>query len=74
MRWMVASLLLGLLLGGTGLGLLWLTDISETWGMGGIGLIVTLITLGVFLIVPAKIYIIVRFTRPADKDADGHPG
>lgn len=71
---MVASLVLGLLLGGAGLGLLWFTDISETWGIGGIGLIVTLITLGVFLIVPAKIYIIVRFTRPADSRTDNRTG
>jgi hypothetical protein len=60
---MVASLLLGLLLGGAGVGLLWFSDITTAWGIEGIGLVVALITLGVFLIVPAKIYITIRFTR-----------
>jgi hypothetical protein len=60
---MVASLFLGLLLGGAGLGLLWFTDITASWGIEGIGLVVVLITLGVFFIVPAKIYIIIRFTQ-----------
>jgi hypothetical protein len=71
---MVISLLMGLLLGGTGLGLLWFSEITETWGITGIGLIVVLITLGVFLIVPAKIYIIVRFTRPGDRPTKNRPG
>ena len=74
MRWMVASLVLGLVLGGAGLALLWLTDITETWGIGGIGLVVVLITLGVFLIVPAKIYIILRLTRPGDQHTDTRSG
>jgi hypothetical protein len=66
MRWMIASLLLGLLLGGTGLGLLWFSNVIEDWGIRGIALIVALVTAGVFLIVPAKIYIILRFTRPPE--------
>jgi len=61
MRWMLVSLVLGLALGGGGLYLLVFTDATSS--MTGIGLVVTLITLGVFLVVPAKIYVIVRFTR-----------
>jgi len=60
---MVASLFLGLLLGGAGLGLLWFTDITASRGIGGIELVAVLITLGVFFIVPAKVYIIIRFTQ-----------
>lgn len=71
---MVASLVLGLLLGGAGLGLLCFSDITETWGIRGIGLVVVLITLGVFLIVPAKIYIILRLTRAAHQRTDTRQG
>jgi hypothetical protein len=67
---MVVSLVLGLLLGGTGLGLLCCTDITDSWGISGIGLVVVLITLGVFLIVPAKIYIILRLTRRGEQRSD----
>ena len=63
MRLMLALLIVGLGLGGTGLYLLAFTDITTTRGLAGIGLVVMLITLGVFLVVPAKIYIILRFTR-----------
>ena len=67
MRWMLMLLIVGLVLGGSGLYLLLATNVMADWGMSGIGLIVTLITLGVFLVVPAKIYIIVRFTRAAKR-------
>jgi len=60
-------LVLGLALGGTGLYLLAFTDITCRYGIEGIALVVVLITLGVFLIVPAKIYIILRFTRGASR-------
>ena len=63
MRLMLLLLIAGLVLSGAGLYLLAFTDITATQGLAGIGLVVTLITLGVFLIVPAKIYIILRFTR-----------
>jgi len=63
MRWMLGSLIAGLVLGGAGLYLLVFSDITATQGLAGIGLVVVLITLGVFLIVPAKIYFILRFTR-----------
>ncbi len=63
MRWMLLLLALGLFFLGTGLGLLWLTPATSEWGIEGIALVVSLITLGVFLLVPAKIYIILRFTR-----------
>ncbi len=63
MRLMLLLLLAGLILGGTGVYLLLATNITQDWGMSGIGLVVALITFGVFLVVPAKIYIILRFTR-----------
>lgn len=63
MRWMLVLLFLGSGLLGTGLYLLWFTPAATGWGIEGIALIVILITLGVFLLVPAKIYIILRFTR-----------
>jgi hypothetical protein len=63
MRLMLVFLIVGLGLGGGGLYLLACTDITTTQGLAGIGLVVMLITLGVFLVVPAKIYIILRFTR-----------
>ena len=65
MRWMLILLLAGLILGGSGLYLLLATNVTQDWGMSGIALVVALITFGVFLVVPAKIYIIVRFTRAA---------
>jgi hypothetical protein len=63
MKWMLVSLLTGLILAGTGFYLLAFTNISTTMGLTGIGIIVTLITFGILFAVPAKIYIILRFTR-----------
>lgn len=63
MRWMLASLLTGLILSATGLYLLAFTNICTTMGLTGIGIIVALITIGLLFVVPAKIYIILRFTR-----------
>ncbi len=63
MQWMLISLLIGLALGGTGFYLLAFTDFTITRGLSGIGVVVALITLGLLLIVPAKIYIILRFTH-----------
>lgn len=63
MQWMLISLFVGLALGATGLYLLAFTDFSATQGVSGIVVVVTLISLGLLLIVPAKIYIILRFTR-----------
>ncbi len=63
MRWMLASLLTGLVLAGTGLYLLAFTNICNAMGLTGIGIIVALITFGLLFAVPAKIYIILRFTR-----------
>lgn len=64
MRLMLTMLLAGLVLGGSGLALLLFTDVTERWGVGGTGLVVGLITVGLFLILPAKIYLILRYTRP----------
>ena len=69
MRWMLILLFVGLGLGGTGVYLLLATNITQDWGMSGIGLVVVLITIGVFLVVPAKIYIILRFTRGARRNS-----
>jgi hypothetical protein len=60
---MLLLLFLGAVLLGTGLYLLWFTAATTEWGIEGIGLVVVLITLGVFLLVPAKIYIILKFTQ-----------
>lgn len=63
MRWMLLLAVVGWLLLGTGLYLLWFTPAANEWGIEGIGLVVVLITLGVFLLVPAKVYIIIKFTK-----------
>lgn len=63
MRWMLIVLVLGAVSVGTGLYLLWFTPAATDWGFAGLMLVVTLITVGVFLLVPAKIYVILRFTR-----------
>ena len=63
MRWMLLLLVVGWVLLGAGLYLLWFTPAATGWGIEGIIVVVVLITLGVFLLVPAKIYIIIRFTR-----------
>jgi hypothetical protein len=63
MRLMAFLLLAGLVLLGVGLYLLWFTSAATEWGIEGIALVVGFITLGVFLLVPAKIYIILRLTQ-----------
>lgn len=63
MRWMLILLVAGLAELGAGLALLMFTPATSEWGMPGIALVVSLITLGVFMLVPAKIYIILRFTK-----------
>ncbi len=60
---MLLLLVVGWTLLGTGFYLLWFSPAPTEWGIEGIILVVILITLGVFLLVPAKIYIIIRFTR-----------
>jgi hypothetical protein len=63
MRWMMVSLLSGLVLAGSGFYLLTFTNITTTMGLPGIGIVVALITLGLLFALPAKVYIILRFTR-----------
>ena len=63
MRWMFFVFVVGSVLLGIGRYLLWFTPAATGWGIEGIALVVGLITLGVFLLVPAKIYIILRFTK-----------
>jgi hypothetical protein len=67
MRLLAALLVMGLVFGGAGLYLLAFTNITDTQGLDGILLVVVLITLGVFLAVPAKVYIILRFTGTCDR-------
>ena len=62
MKIMLAALLVGLLTGGYGLYLLLFTTIVDEGSIGDIFLIVGLITVGAFLFVPAKIYIIIKLT------------
>ncbi len=56
------ALLAGLALTGRGLYLLFCTNLANR-GMGGILTIVGYLTAGIFLLVPAKVYIIVKLTR-----------
>ena len=54
MRWMLFRLIAASVLLGIGLYLLWFTPAATGWGIEVVVLAVTLITLGVFLLVPAK--------------------
>ncbi len=65
MRIMAAMLIAGILLTGSGLWLLF-TPLPNR-GMGGIFIIVSLLTSGLLLLIPAKIYIIVRLMRKKPK-------
>jgi hypothetical protein len=62
MKVLLMAFILGLLSGSYGLYLLLFTALAEEGGIGGIFVIVILITVGVFLLVPAKIYIIIKLT------------
>ena len=64
MRRMLMMLILGLIAGGAGVYLLGFTDYVDNAGFSGIVVTVGLLTTSLFLVVPAKIYIILRFTRP----------
>lgn len=52
------AFILGLLLTSVGLYLLMFTAVSE-WGMNGLFLIVGLLTAGLLLLIPAKVYLII---------------
>ncbi len=65
MHWLLTLLVAGFVSGGIGIYLLGFTDYLDTAGFAGIAVVVGLLTAGLFLIVPAKIYIILRFTRSA---------
>ena len=62
MRVMLLVLLLGLLCFGIGIGLyfLWFTSITEQYGIKGMMFVVILITIGLTLLIPAKVYIILQ--------------
>ena len=65
MPWLLTLLVAGLASGGIGIYLLGFTDYLDTAGFAGIAVVVGLLTTGLLLVVPAKIYIILRFTRSA---------
>lgn len=67
MRLFLSMLLVGLLLAAYGIYLLYFTSIIEQQGIHGIALVTGLIVLGLLLLIPAKIYIILRFTRDKAK-------
>lgn len=60
MRVMLLVLLLGLLCFGIGLYFLWFTSITEQYGIKGMMFVVILITIGLTLLIPAKVYIILQ--------------
>lgn len=62
MKIMLMALILGSITGGYGLYLLFFTSYVNEGGLYEIFLVVGLITIGVFLLVPAKIYIIIKLT------------
>jgi len=62
MKIMLIALLTGFLTGGYGLYLLLFTTRIDDGGLADIFLVVGLLTVGVFLLVPAKIYIIIQLT------------
>ncbi len=54
---------LGLCLLVTGLSLLWLTPVSHSGNPADLAATAILIALGLLLLIPAKVYIILQFTR-----------
>jgi hypothetical protein len=62
MKLMLMALIVGIVTGGYGLYLLFFTSYVSDGGLYEIFFVVGLITLGVFLLVPAKIYIIIQLT------------
>jgi len=62
MKVMLLALILGVITAGYGLYLLLFTTYVNEGGLFEIFLVVGLITLGAFLLVPAKIYIIIKLT------------
>ncbi len=69
MKIMAAMLCAGLILAGLGIYLAVFTGLASEGGVGGLFTIVSLITLGLLLLIPAKVYIIIRLTsrRPMAK-------
>ena len=62
MRLMFFMLLLGLALTGSGIYLLIYTPVTEQHGQGGLLLVSLLIALGLLLLIPAKVYLILKLT------------
>ena len=58
MQLIKSAFIFGLLLTSVGLYLLMFTAVSE-WGMNGLFLIVGLLTAGLLLLIPAKVYLII---------------
>lgn len=63
MRLMSMLLALGLLLVSVGIYLICCTDITDAGDLQSMGLVVGLLTIGLVILIPAKVYIIVKLTR-----------
>lgn len=63
LRWMLASLLIGGLLVAAGIGVLWGDPDNDARTMTTLITGVSLLTVGGLLLIPAKIYLILRLTR-----------
>lgn len=73
MKFMKWAIIFGLLLTGGGLYLLMFTAVSEG-GINGIYLIVGLLTVGLLLLIPAKIYFIITLMNRARRKSKGVKG
>ncbi len=62
MKVMATMLIVGLTLTAGGFYLAMFTRLASEGGIGGLFTIVSLITLGLLLLIPAKVYIIIRLT------------
>ena len=62
MKIMLVALLAGLILTAMGVYLLLFTEVTRLAGIGGILLVVLLLTFGLLLLIPAKVYIIIQLT------------
>ncbi len=62
MRWMLASLGLGLAAAAAGVYLLWFSAVPRDHGLAGLFWGVTLLSLGLLLAIPAKVYLILLLT------------
>ncbi len=67
MRVMQLAFISGLLITGLGLYLMLFTSLTREAGVGGIYLVVAILTIGLFLLIPAKIYLIIQLMKREKK-------